>query len=175
MEKIPKYIILILMVIGYLSVRAQDASTQPVFKMDPKLSPEQGAPGSAVSINPAKPTTPPSDTKLNNEGASGMGETGSTIQKPPTDQLRDPKLDAEVNAKYPKEVVPVIKTKSKVSGTPAKESNSQPAGVTSKNIINYRNIKGPDTQPEPPVKGKVINYREINGPNDQPKGTEPKK
>ena len=42
-------------------------------------------------------------------------------------------------------------------------------------VINYRNISGPNTQPQPEETGKVINYRSIKGSNEQPEGKQPEK
>lgn len=175
MEKIPKYIFIILLVIGYLSVRAQDVSTQLMNTLDPKLAPEQGGPGSAISNNPAKPVTPLSDPKLNTEKSSELGTTGSTIQKPPIDQLKDPKLGTEDHGRNPREVAPLIKTQSKVSGTPAQESNAQPAAGIPKNNINYRTIKGEDTQPAAVQPVKATSLQKLEAPNTQPEGEKPKR
>ena len=59
------------------------------------------------------------------------------------------------------------------SGQITNSQSDQPEGEKSEQVINYRNIKGPDTQPEPENSGTVTNYRSINGPNTQPEGEKP--
>ena len=59
------------------------------------------------------------------------------------------------------------------SGQHSNSQSDQPEGEKSEQVINYRNIKGPDTQPEPENSGTVTNYRSINGTNTQPEGEKP--
>jgi hypothetical protein len=169
MEKIPKYIFLILALAGYLTIQAQEVSTQPVNSTDPRLSAEQGGPGPALSNNPAKPVTPLTDPKITSE------HTGSTISKPPADQLKDPKLEAEVASSPQTEVIPVINTEQKMAGTTVEDNNVQPAGIVPDSNINYRGIKGPDAQPATAKPEKVADIRNQNGPNTQPASDQPKR
>jgi hypothetical protein len=169
MEKVPKYIFFILLLLGYLNIQAQDASVQPTNPTDPKLAAEQANSGPATSINPAKPVTPLSDPKLN------MEIYGSTVAKPSADLQKDPKLEAEATSSSPKEVIPVVRTESKVSATNGKTSNEQPAGIAPKTSVNYRKIQGPDTQPAAVQLVKANDFRKINGPNTQPAGEKPKR
>ncbi len=172
------------MVVGYLSVHAQDNSDQKVnskgvtnsstemvnaLNTDPKLSSDQGYHGPAISNNPAKPSTPLFDPKLRTE------ETGSTIAKPPADQQKDPKLQAEAIYSSQEATIPNVKTESKVTDKPVKGSNDQPAGTATKNTVNYRNIKATDAQPASSHPAKTDNYRKMKGPDNQPAGEKPKR
>lgn len=161
--------------IGYLSIQAQDVPSQAANNTDPKLSLEQGRPGPALSVNPAKPTTPLFDPKLNNELNSGFRESSSNPQKQAIVQLTDPKLEAEAISNRPKAIIPVIRTESKVPETYTKSSHEQPASEVKKNNLNYRNIKGPDSQPAATQPAKMTDYRKISGPNSQPAGEKPKR
>jgi hypothetical protein len=161
--------------IGYLTIQAQDISNQSVNSTDPKLSLENKGAGPAISSNPAKPTTPLDDPKLNLETNSKMREMGNPVQKTPAYPLVDSKLEAETAAGRPNEFVPVIRTESKEALAPSKESNEQPAGIVPKSNINYRDIKGADSQPAGAKPEKVTDYRKMNGPNTQPPGEKPKR
>ncbi len=190
MEKIPKYIFLILAMIGYLTIQAQDVSNQPAKSndvnksssivvglpsSDPKFSPDQEVPRQTLSNNPAKIPANMFDPKMKNDESSGVHESGSTNPKPPVDQQKDTKLNADGTLPHPEEVIPLIKTENSIAKPYDKRTNEQPAGAAPKTVTNYREIKGSDTQPAPAQSAKGVNYRELRGTKTQPAGEPPKR
>jgi hypothetical protein len=175
MKKIPKYIFLLLAMIGYISIQAQDISNPAMNSTDLKLSRENSGNGSTLSVNPAKPITPSNDPKLKLESKSEMQEISSPVQKSPTHPLLDPKIEAENASVQPNEVIPVIRTESKAAMSTSKESDKQPAGIVPKSNTSYRNIKGADSQPAGAKSEKETNFRIMNGPNTQPAAEKPKR
>jgi hypothetical protein len=119
--------------------------------------------------NPAKPTTPDSDPKLEAEGIF-KADVVPAPSRPTTPDI-DPKLNTEVDLTIQTERAPeIIGIQPDTANDGLDANTGQEREKTEGNILNYREISGPPSQEIPAPIGNIINYREIKGPDDQPLG-----
>ena len=162
-----KIIIILFLLFGFASVYSQQTQATKNDKAvkssntltDPKLSQEE-------------------QTRILNAGKDNPAKIDES-------QLVDPKIDpatmptekdfGESNAKVEpvedrKEVIAAVSHPSNAKKVNNNQT-SQPQGKKSDNVINYRNMNGPNEQPTGKKPSNVINYRNMNGSNSQPKAS----
>lgn len=148
---------------------AQEANNQSTPEIDRNMSlKQQLAVINAGKDNPVHAMPIERDARMSEEmeaTEADFGPSNDKAQPIPEEEMREPAIPIQVSA-------PVANTNSQ----PTIGAQTQPAGETPVNVINYRNISGPNTQPQPEKSGKaVINYRSIKGSNEQPEGKQPEK
>jgi len=173
------YILFLLIVLHFFDGRAQEAANPTEknkngsFSDDydkvtryTKLTSGQGEQKNVLFNNPDNPVLPVSDSKLNE------AEAGSTISKPPFDQLIDTKIATTTIFLFPTED-PAINTTECAVKPSSEINNTQPEAFTLEKSTNNRLIAGPDTQPVTTQPLVVTNYRQLNEANTQPAGDKP--
>ena len=122
--------------------------------------------------NPAKPTTPDSDPKLEAQGIFKADEVPAPSR--PTTPDTDPKLNTEVDLTIQAETAPEIFQAQPGNANEGLDANTGLEKVKTEGaILNYREINGPPSQEIPTPEGKITNYRDLKGPDDQPRGVPP--
>lgn len=146
---------------GYGYAQKTDNQSTPGLDRDMSLK-QQLAILNAGKDNPVHAIPIERDARMSEEvqpSEADYGPSNDRAQPIPEEELRESLIPVQVSA-------PAVNSNSQL----ATGTNTQPAGTTSENVINYRNISGPSTQPLPEKSGDVINYRSIKGSSDQPEG-----
>jgi hypothetical protein len=117
--------------------------------------------------NPSKPTTPDSDPKLEAEGFIKADVVAAPSR--PTTPDADPKLNTESDLTSGFQKAPEVSTSRAGSDFDGLDANTGLEKIKAEGkITNYRDLKSDEPQVIPASQGEIINYRNITGPDDQP-------
>lgn len=116
--------------------------------------------------NPVKAQQLERDDRMNHQAMASEKDFGPSNDKaqPLEQEERRPDNQQQIN-------VP----ESPVMPLANEGTNSQPVGVKSETVINYRGENGGNSQSQPEKSGNAIDYKSIKGGNEQPVGKIPEK